>query len=79
MDHDLFLPNISPNIINCYHTKLFKLLFYVFGIIFYVSDEDPNIPKKFCAKKVGGHTRGGLCRVCKDPNYIVLKYIILYT
>lgn len=46
---ELFLPEISQKINNCYNTKLFKLAFYVPGIIFYVSKKlYHTIPPQFC-------------------------------
>jgi hypothetical protein len=47
MDYELFLPVVSPKINNCYHTKLFKLLFFVPGVKLYLNVENPNIRKKF--------------------------------
>jgi len=80
MNSDLFLPNLSPIGIDCYHTKLFKLLFYIPDIIFYVSDAHPhNIPQKYCyafsklelEKRLPIHKH--VCRAYLHSSYIVFK------
>uniref|UniRef100_A0A6C0C9U6 Uncharacterized protein n=1 Tax=viral metagenome TaxID=1070528 RepID=A0A6C0C9U6_9ZZZZ len=77
---NLFLPNPSPQKFNCYDTNLFKLLFYIPDIIFYVSNLFPNnIPKKFCytydnaklEKRMAVHYH--VCRVYQDRSYIVFR------
>jgi len=50
---EFFLPQVVPRSLNIFETNLFKILFYIPEITFYVNESDPiihHIPTKYCER-----------------------------